>query len=86
MIITIIIIIDVAEEVLNRCVISDPDPRKTVDGKKYSVILNYKFIEDFAKISLKEDFRYVFTQCVASYTILIFNREFPSNQKAIIPS
>lgn len=37
--------LDFAEEVLNKCVVSNP--RGNVDDFEYSVLFNYEFLEDF---------------------------------------
>lgn len=39
------VLIDVAEEILNKCVISDPT--KKVDDEDYSVLFSYEFLDDF---------------------------------------
>lgn len=36
---------DVAEEILNKCMVADPN-YKNIDDSNYSVIYNYEFIED----------------------------------------
>ena len=38
-------IIDVAEEILNKCTVHNPDCRNP-DDLEYSVVFNYEFIED----------------------------------------
>lgn len=53
-----IIIIDVAEEVLNKCVIGDPTKKE--DDKNYNVLFSYEFIEDFR--DPEKLVGYVFTQ------------------------
>ena len=40
-----VLTLDFAEEVLNKCVVSDPNDN--MDGSKYGVLFNYEFIEDF---------------------------------------
>ena len=40
-------IIDVAEVVLNRCIVSDPKFKDPGDSN-FSVIMNYEFLEDFS--------------------------------------
>ena len=37
--------LDVAEEILNKCTVNNPDIRNPDDGA-YSVVYNYEFIED----------------------------------------
>ena len=38
-------IIDVAEEILHKCTVSDPS-YENADDNSYSVVFNYEFIED----------------------------------------
>ena len=64
-----ITVIDVAEEVLNKCVISDPTKKE--DDEDYNVLFSYEFIEDFRDpdtytsskgpivLKVHPDFRYV---------------------------
>ena len=40
--------LDVAEMVLDRCIVSDPQYEDPGD-KNYTVIMNYEFLEDFAE-------------------------------------